>query len=428
MIGPKNSRARRIWKRALIAAVTFGVALLLAEIGLRVVQRIGGQPFEVKKTRMRVRELLFPIQQFVPANVGIAAADGSRRPILTPYYGAEDEADTGGVLQYFRERGDTNDFVVLLVGGSVAAALGTTEKEHFQEALARRPDVEGRRVVLLNGAHAAHKEPQMLNRVALLLAFGYRPDAVLLLDGFNETALAMENADSGANPLWPSAPVWGAVVESMGTGSPERMEILVHIWQVQQDSRGLVEWMSRMKLHHSALGSKYVLSRLESMNRRRNELQSELMAMGETVDDPRTRRQAGGPDFDPDDVLGMSVRAWSESSRSLRALCESRKIPYVHVLQPALFDEGSKPKTEAESRIQNPNEAWQRGAQLGYPMLRAASAQLVADGETYIDGSRAFSDVDETVYVDPCHLNERGNELLRDFILQSLPTDALRRR
>lgn len=409
-------------------AVSLGAALLCAEIGLRVAQRIGGQPFEVKRTRERVRELLFPIQQFVPANVGIAAADGSRRPILTPYYGAEDEPDTGGVLQYFRERGETQDFVVLLVGGSVAAALGINERENFEAELARRPEVEGRRVVLLNGAHAAHKEPQMLNRVALLLTFGYRPDAVLLLDGFNETALAAENAASGANPLWPSAPVWGAVVESMGTGSADRMEILVHIWQVQQDSRGLVEWMSRLRLHHSALGSKYVLSRLESMNRLRNKLQTDLMAMGETVDDPRTRRQASGPDFQRGDVLAMSVGAWSESSRSLRALCDIRGIPYVHVLQPALFDEGSKSMSAAESRIENPNQAWLRGARVGYPLLRAAATQLVADGETFLDGSRVFADVGETVYVDPCHLNERGNELLREFILQNLPADALRRR
>ncbi len=427
MADPTSSRARRIRKRILIAAVTFGVALLCAEVGLRVAQRIDGRPFDVKQTKTRVRELLYPIQQFVPANVGIAAADGSRRPVLNPYYGAEDEHDTGGVMRYFRERGETADFVILLVGGSVAAALGSAERENLEEALARRPEVDGRRVVLLNGAHAAHKEPQMVSRLALLLAFGYRPDAVLALDGFNETALALENAASGTNPLWPSAPVWGAVVGQMGTGSPERMDLLVRIWQVQQDSRSLVEWVARFGLHYSALGSKYVLSRLESMNRQRNGLQSALMAMGETADDPRTRRQTGGPDFDPGDVLAMSVDAWSESSRSLRALCDSRGIPYVHVLQAALFDEDSKPMSEAESRIKNPNQAWLRGARAGYPMLRAAATQLVEGGETFLDASRMFADVEETVYVDPCHLNGRGNELLRDFILQNLSPNALRR-
>jgi hypothetical protein len=61
-------------------------------------------------------------------------------------------------------------------------------------------------VKVLNFAHAAFKQPQQLTRVAYLFAFGYRPDVVIELDGFNETALAFENGRTLTHPLYPSAP------------------------------------------------------------------------------------------------------------------------------------------------------------------------------------------------------------------------------
>jgi hypothetical protein len=423
------TRAHRVLKRAAIVTVALAAAILLAEVSLRTAMRVGGRAFDVADTRARVRELLGPIQRFVPANVGIAQADGARRPILHPYYGSEDEHDTGGVLWHFRADAQPGDFAVLLVGGSVAAALGGDERAAFESAFARMPALAGRRIVFLNGAHAAHKSPQMVNRVALLLSFGYRPDVVIALDGFNETALALDNASGQMNPLWPSAPVWGAVVAQAGAGSPERMEILLEIWDLHEESRRFVERTRAIGLHHTALGSRYTLSRLDSMSRRRNELQTALIALGETSSDPRSRRQAGGPDFDhdPASVLDVSVRGWAESSRSLRALCESRGIAYVHVLQPALFDAGSKTPTADEARIQNPSDAWLRGARAGYPLLRAKAEELVSGGEEFVDASRVFAGLSETVYLDPCHLNARGNQLLCEFIVSHLPADLASR-
>ncbi len=423
----RGRRMRRVLKKLGIAALALVVGILLAEGGLRLWMRIQGAPFDAQESRIRMRTLLSPITRFVPANVGIDLPDGSRRPILHPFYGSEEQHDTGDVFKHFREDARPDDYEILLLGGSVAAFMGITDGDAIQAEFQQYEQLRGRRVVLLNGAHAAHKQPQQVTRLALLLAFGYQPDLVISLDGFNETALSAENTEGRMHPLWPSAPVWGAVVSKISFASTDRMELLVGIWKLREDSQTLVDRCVRYHLDMSALGARYAIARLESLNRTRNELQEMLMGIGKLDLDERSLRQQGGPEFDPEigAVLDVSVRGWRESSRSLRALCDSRGIPYVHYIQPALFDTGSKPMSDKEKEIENPRETWLQGARDGYPMLRKAAAELAAGGEIVIDGTRIFEGVTETLYVDPCHVNPRGNTLLREFMMARFPKHVI---
>lgn len=429
MAAASPSRSKLVLRRLAIVAVALVVGIVLAEGGLRLWMRVQGRPFDARAARIRMRTLLSPIQRFVPANTGIDLPDGNRRPILHPYYASEENHDTGDVLKHFREGARPEDFEVLLLGGSVAAFLGVTEGDAIQAAFQDFEQLRDRRVVFLNGAHAAHKQPQQVNRVALLLAFGYRPDLVILLDGFNETALAAENAAGGVNPLWPTGPVWSAVVGSQGVSLPERMDVMADLWQLHKDSESLVSACLRYGLDKSALGSTYALARLDRLGRTRNELQRRLEELGEVDLDERGKRQARGPVFEAgiDAVLESSVKGWRECSRSLRALCESRGIPYVHVVQPALFDTGSKPMSAEERKIENPRDAWLHGARTGYPMLRAAAAELAAEGEVVVDATVVFQRVEETLYIDPCHVNPRGNQLLREFLVTRFPKHVLER-
>ncbi|MBL8861588.1 MAG: hypothetical protein JNK02_06205 [Planctomycetes bacterium] len=424
-----TSRRSRILKRALVSLVALVVSLLLAEGGMRLWLQFKGRPFDAQAQRREMRKLLSPIAQFVPTPIGETLADGAPRPILQPFYASEQEHDSGGVLSYFRERARPRDFVILMLGGSVAAELGGRQSSairgHFQGLTA----LADRRVVFLSGAHPAHKQPQQLNRLGFLLAFGYRPDLVIVLDGFNETALAAENAQYLVHPLWPTGPAWSAVVEDQRAMPPELLELTIAGLELRRRSSALALATHRLKLDRSALGSQFVLWRLASMSRERLSLQTELGRLARPDLDERALRQIRGADYDPEwsSVLDLSVRAWAECSRSLRALCESRSVAYVHCLQPALFDMGSKPFSKEESQIQNPHTSWLEGARDGYPRLRAAGLELVAEGLRFVDLSRAFADVQETLYVDPCHFNPRGNELLARALLDGFPPEVLTR-
>lgn len=135
--------------------------------------------------------------------------------------------------------------------------------------------------------------------------------------------------------------------------------------------------------------------------------------------------QAGapvGPQFEHSrrTTSELAVASWVEGSRSLRAICEARGILYVHVLQPTLHDEGSKPLTAAEIAPGAARPAWVKGVHAIYPQLRRAELGLSEEGEHFIDASQLFAEQTETLYRDACHFVARGSELLAVPIAEGL--------
>jgi hypothetical protein len=100
-------------------------------------------------------------------------------------------------------------------------------------------------------------------------------------------------------------------------------------------------------------------------------------------------------------------------------------MPYLHVLQPTLYDEGSKVLTRDEIAKSKTVREWSEGARIGYPRLRAAGPELTARGIDFYDASLVFADVGETLYYDACHFNARGNEILAEAVAARM-LDAIR--
>ncbi len=421
--------ARRRTPRGRIAIIV-GALLLglpMAEVSARVWLWTSGKPYDAQATARSLRSLLVPTEAFATATVGTALPAGTQRPILNPYYASEEKPDFGGVYAHFRQDVRPDDYTILLTGGSVAAFFALTEGEALAQDLGRDPRLDGRRVVVLQGAHASHKQPQQQNRVALHLSLGHRPDLVIDLNGFNEMAFGVENGRKGCNPAWPTSPSWGSSVAGVSSPSPERMDLIAELWKLRNESYGIVRSVLKNGLQRSCAIGTLAEARLRTLSVRRNELQQRLALVENASTDERTRRQVGGPDFDasPEALLDASERVWIESSRSMRALCDSRGLAYLHVLQPALFDAGSKPVSAEEQRIQNPNDSWLIGARDGLPRLRRAGLQLAAEGEHFLDASRMFDGLTETYFVDAIHFTPRGNAMLRALIVERIRSEIL---
>ena len=126
------------------------------------------------------------------------------------------------------------------------------------------------------------------------------------------------------------------------------------------------------------------------------------------------RRAAGRAPIplDLDAALLDAVDVWARSSQLLGRMCAVSGVRYVHALQPTLNDRGSKPLTAEEERDGLRGEGSGETVLCGYPLLRAAGAELAAGGEHFCDASHAFKDVTETLYYDPCHFTEAGNRIL----------------
>jgi hypothetical protein len=420
-----SARALSIVKKLALSGCVFVAILLLAEGALRLGLAWSGKPFDFRETASILRSRRDSGRGFV-SGIGTRKAtrpDGSTIGILHPYTGSENEHDTGRVLEHFREGVAPEEFSVMIVGGSVATMFADQQGRALEDALGRDPRLAGRKVKVLNFAHPGHKQPQQLMRVAWLFSLGYRPDVVINIDGFNEVALAWENAARGTHPLYPSYPAWGILVEDYGAMDGGALDLTLQLWKMGKEAWTLADFSISWKLYHSCLWSRFALSRLDKIQAKRVEMQNELNTKSvRFASGPVMQRQLGGPDYptDPDAILRMCVQGWSECSRSLQALCASRGILYLHVLQPALGDRGSKPLTAKEKALPPPSEWWIRGPELGYPMLREEGRKLAEGGMNFVDASQVFASVEKDLYFDLCHFSAEGNQILEQAVEKAL--------
>jgi hypothetical protein len=408
-------------KKLAISSLVFLLGLCLSELGLRGWQRWLGAPYDSARVERRLKDAVNPIAAFVPRleRPKLHDADGKPIGVLHPFTGSEDEHDTGGVLAYFREGVPEHVYTVVIVGGSVAGMFVNYAGGAFEQALARDPRLADRRVRVLNYTHAAYKEPQQLMRLAYLFSLGYRPDAVINIDGFNEVALAYENATVGTNPLYPAFTVWGYHVQDFGALSTEQLDLTFELWQLRNRARELVDGALRWKLYKSSLAGRFIESRLGALMQRRFLVQSRLIERATGADAGSSLKpQLNGPDFvrDPAQVFELCARNWFESSLSIQALCNTRGIAYLHVLQPTLHDPGSKLLSPEEQKLEPGPAPWRPGVVRGYPLLRVRAKELEQRGVHFMDASRVFADVHETLYVDACHLGVPGNQILAQAI------------
>ncbi len=337
--------------------------------------------------------------------------------VLHPFAGGESWHDTGGVLEHFRNAARPEDFELLVMGGSVAAAFGEHLIANVPDEWSAAARAAGRRLVVLNYAHAAYKQPQQVGRLSYLFALGCEPEAVLEIDGFNELALGYENAcDGGVHPVYPSAPVWGGLLPSSSVDPLRYAQLVGRMIVSRERVFEAYEFATRWHFTSSSLASLWIERRVERHLRENAELRQALADLPSTppsAEDRERQRERSGPEFarQEDAVLAVCVGAWEQGSISMNALCAARGVRYLHFLQPTLHDEGSKVWSAAEERLAPPSSSWLFAARHGYPLLRERGAELSATGIAYFDHSRVFADVAETVYYDPCHILEHGNQL-----------------
>jgi hypothetical protein len=258
--------------------------------------------------------------------------------------------------------------------------------------------------------------------LAYLLSLGFRPDAVVNIDGFNEVTVPAVNATQGVHPVHPLGDFW----KSIATLGPDGVEGLGDYLALLGDRQELQRAASRaldLHLHRSAVLGVWSLG---ALRRRQDRLAARTQNYLDRLGDRALLRELFGPEFGgtTEDAVRLGVEAWAEGSLDLHAMCSARGIPYLHVLQPTLHDEGSKPMTDAERFNARLKGLWLEGCRLGYPLLRSAAALLRAQGVSFLDATKVFAAVTETIYLDACHFDQRGNTLLAEAIAKAL-LDAL---
>ena len=417
---PRPRRLRR-WLLRLALVV---LSLLVVEVGFRVWLAATGAAYHASETETRLRQSLLNFQ-------GLTFLERSRETtkrvdsgmrivgrVPHPFFGWQTLAGRADVEQRKRaaRRQSKDTYLTWIVGGSVANFFGRRDMgaQRLAQLLSEDARFEGRKVVIHNYARAAYKQPQQLNQVAYLFSLGLEPDAVINIDGFNEVAIGNMNAISGSDPIYPSISQWGAVAMPL-EALPELEQKRRKLLSVRDRARRFGETVLDLGLYRSSVVGWFSKRLLGNWRDKCKNLDSNYI---------RALLDKGDSDILRGPTLGRKheskwdaiVTNWVESSRSLNAMCTDRGVYYVHVLQPTLHDEGSKPLSEEELASSRVTKSWSEGARKGYPLLREASARLVESGTVFVDASDVFQGVTDTLYFDSCHFDKAGNDHLAERI------------
>jgi len=411
-----SSRASWSPRCARLGLVLLG--LLLAELGVRVWLAAGGGP--PGGPAAALRGAAAEVADHAPdLPVEADAEDGPGYMALHPFCGwggkGFDERIARHAESFLEDDGGRLDLVI--AGGSVAVFFVQNGSEDLIELLQADPRFAGREVRILNLASGALKQPQHLMRLALALNAGWRPEAVINLDGFNELVLSVQNVVEGVEPSYPSLPQWAPLMGQVASG-PEFRQGIFEVMRERVRAAALASRFEGWGLEHSALAAQLAWLRMRSIRAAHVAAQGRFvaaLASGETA-----LPDARGFAPEDDELLDECARVWAESSRSMRALCAARSITYLHVLQPTLHDASSKPLTPEEIATGTAPAAWVHAVREGYPRLRAAGAGLRAEGLDFLDGSRAFAEEETTLYRDSCHFSAAGNRILAVLIAREL--------
>ena len=407
-------------------ALVFLAVLVGLEIGARILDRYQGDPFDAEKGRESIEAALRGLAHgaFIPGwpREGERRAAGDQAGMkLQPYTGYQHPATLAGIesdLAYYETPEAERALDVCILGGSVAYMFATLGEKPFVDALRADPSLEGREVRIHNYALGGYKEPQQLMLLLWLIELGHAPDVVLNLDGANEAALGRSNFDGGAHPAYPYLPRWMNV--TLGMRSDERMVDKLHaVRAAQEAARSFAAKFLASGLWRSAFCERAGRLRLEALRARYSGAHADLVA---TLHGRPREPEICGPSVPrgEEGLVETVASCWEECSISLDAVCAAHGIDYLHVLQPTLYDEGSKPLTQKEIDGAKAEPGWRDGIPQTYPALREAGKRLEARGIPFFDATGIFKEHTEDLYFDMCHLGERGNEILAAAIAPRL--------
>jgi hypothetical protein len=124
------------------------------------------------------------------------------------------------------------------------------------------------------------------------------------------------------------------------------------------------------------------------------------------------------------DALYQAIAAnWADSAIMMRDLLAPSGVPFVQILQPNQYAT-RRPFSDAEARVARLDDSpFKPGAERGYPFLlkEIASGRMQARGVYVADATALFDREPRQVYLDNCcHYTRLGNDLLGDFVAETL--------
>lgn len=290
-------------------------------------------------------------------------------------------------------------YTVGIFGASVAVSFAeyVMRDSWFADELSRRvPELAGSDIVVRNLAIGGSRQPAQF-----AIATHYRElfDLTINLDGYSEQAIDQY-------PRWPVDYPMFADFYFARDAAPAYLRALAFEYACSAISRvGMSAPLRFSSAYYLGwyLASAAMKRALASAGRRVGPV-DEL-----ALDDEQRRR--------------LFAAYYRRFTRYQDQLLSTNGVRAYFFLQPNQYVSGSKPfSVEERETALGDGRAAETAAR--YVHLRRTVAELAGDGTRAFDLTGVFEAVGETVYVDACcHLNDRGNRLVAEAMLERIAAD-----
>jgi hypothetical protein len=399
--------------RAITLTASLALAELLATLWLRLILSEGNPQ------ALQIRQ-----QQIANGSAASDAASETIHPWLgwvhNPQLAAPESIDgrsAGTNALGFRDnqhpvtRKSPDQLVVAITGGSVAWRFSWEAESTLAQLLSQNPALAGRKLRIVRLALPGYKQPQQLFALNYVLALGGEFDAVLNLDGFNDSVLSiLENAQQGTAIDYPRS--WHA--RSILIADPRYSSEAAQLLSLRGNRQARAQSALHSTLRFSSLYQLLWLVRDDLDHHK-------LLELAQTI--TRSRKDSfvhhgPPPPTDPNTANQHAIDLWARCSIQMHDLCKARRIAYLHCLQPSQYLPGTKPFSQTEIQLcLTPDQPHAVLAKNLFPLLRQRGQSLAQHGVAFADLTDIFKNHPETLYSDPwCHVNADGNKLLAHAI------------
>lgn len=310
-----------------------------------------------------------------------------------------------------------NQFVIGIFGGSVAQIFTFQDNQaRFVDRLKQDPFFQDKEIVILNFAAGAYKQPQQLLVLNYFLSIGQQFDLVINIDGFNEASMSYINYQNGVDVSMPVSFIMLPLVNLTGrtTPSADTVELLAQTNRLKTRLNSLARTINR----NSSAFVNVVLEQYYAYTLHR--YRAGLAALEQAKSNVATSLIYVNPVEEKADealVFREIAQTWANASIQMNQVLAGRGVPYLHILQPNQYY-SNRQFSQAEAAIAlNPDQVYRVGAEKGYPYLVEQFDTLTRRGVNFYSGLEIFDTEPEPVYGDDCcHFNDRGNEILAQFV------------
>ena len=324
-------------------------------------------------------------------------------------------------FNYPYQRATPQEFIVGVFGGSVAQWFSLQGAARLREHLQQLPSLKNREIIVLNFAQGGFKQPQQLQALNYFYVLGQEFDFIVNIDGLNEIVLSHINHMRNVSTAMPSTHHIVPILNLLATAD-KNLKIIDDVYSLRESERKmrrLERWRSATK----SAGLHLIVNALYTKSRN-NYIAT--VQKSESLSHPKDRTNLVHlstlpSDYDRSTSIKDALDLWRNASMMMQDICNAKDIPYLEIVQPNQYF-SLKVFTQEERDIAiNEKSPYLEAIKKGFPHIISHFHRMHQMQINVKSAVSIFDEVNDPVYSDDCcHYNQIGNEILADYVAESM--------